>query len=306
MTTPSRRALSARLVARQSSELMLARWLRWTAFAPHERLSSVVFDVVLSASTAHRPFRDPASEQWIGIDDAHGLRRPVTGMAIAHSMGIPHTSVRRRAAELVDAGMLVRGTGGFRIAERLFIDGSIGHLAAGDAADLTRSLQALAMAAYAPAVAAIDAGVAALPAGVVSRLILAFALRGMETLNELYGDAVNGIIMAAIIAINVRHITADPQLAQLYAGEATPPPDPMRRPTAIRALARELGVPFETVRRRVGGLIAEGRVQWLDDGVIVPSRVLLSDRHLAYNIRIVRHFDQMLKTLVTLAAETRR
>lgn len=306
MAASRKHAQSVRLVARHVSELTFARWLRWKALVPNERLSAFVFDLVLSASIAHHPFRDPALGQWIGIEDALILGRPVTGTAMARSMRLPHTTVRRQAAELVDAGLLARDVGGFRIAPTIFIDGSINGFAVADAADLTRSLEALAHSHYAPAVVALEAGVAALPAGVVARVVVAFALRAMETFTELYDDVATGTIVSGIIAANVRHITEDPALARLYAGEDTPPPDEMRRPVAVRALSRQLDIPFETVRRRVAALIAEGRVTWLADGVIVPSRVLLSDRHIDNNRRIILHFEQMLTTLTALATDIRR
>ena len=305
MVTPRRRVLGSRLVARHVSELTLARLHRWRALVSQERLSIFVFDIVLSASIANHPYRDPVSGQWIGLEDARAVGRPVTAAAVAQSMGLPYTTVRRQAAELSDAGLLARGVEGFHISERLFADGSVARFAAADAEDLLRILKTLAEADYAPASAALDAGCAKLPAGVVGRLVVDFALRAMETFTELYGDFASGTIVASIIAANVRYITDDPELAQLYAGEDAPPPDSLRRPIALRVLARDLGKPFETVRRRVAELVSEGRVQWKDDGVIVPTSVLLSDKHLDNNRRIVAHFDQMLATLQSLASDAR-
>jgi hypothetical protein len=139
-----------------------------------------------------------------------------------------------------------------------------------------------------------------LPDGVVARLLLGFALRTMETFTELYGDLTSGAISAAIVVANVRHISEDQVLDQRYSAEETPPPDAMRVPITLRSLAREVKLPFETVRRRVAALVEDGLVVWKDGGVIVPSHVLLSDGRLNNNRSFQLHFEQMLDAIVSL------
>jgi DNA-binding Lrp family transcriptional regulator len=296
------RKLSARLVARQVSELLLARSRRGLALVPQERLAGFVFEVVLGGSIAHHPYRDPATGRWIGVEHAGALGRPVNATAIAHSMRLPHTTVRRRAAELVEAGLLARCPAGFSVARRFFTGDTLARLAADDAADLMHALRKLAATGYAPAARALDAGVEALPAGVVERLILAFSLRTLETLTELYGDVTAGTIAAAITAANVRRVTEDPQLSRLYSSEDMPPPDAVREPISLRALSRAIDLPFETIRRRVHALIAAGIVVRQGDGVMVPAEVLLSPRHIENNRRIALHFEQMLQSLISLSS----
>lgn len=306
MPATQARKLSARLVARQVTELLLARSRRGLELVPQERLAGFVFEVVLGGSIAHQPHRDPASGRWIGVEDAATLGRPVNATAIAHSMRLPHTTVRRRAAELVDAGLLARGASGFRVATRFFEGDTLARLAAEDAADLLRALGELADRGYAPAIRALDAGVAALPPGVVERMILTFSLRALETLTALYGDVTAGTIAAAITAANIRRVTEDPQLSRLYSGEDMPPPDEVRTPISLRALSRAVDLPFETIRRRVHALIAAGIVVRKGGGVMVPVAVLRGERHVENNRRIALHFEQMLQTLVKLRATESR
>ncbi|MDG2533348.1 hypothetical protein P6144_06800 [Sphingomonas sp. HITSZ_GF] len=296
------RKLSARLVARQVSELLLARSRRGLALVPQERLAGFVFEVVLGGSIAHHPFRDADTDRWIGVEDAGALGRPVNATAIAHSMRLPHTTVRRRAAELVAAGLLVRGPAGFSVAPDFFRGDALSRLAAEDAADLVRMLRNLADSGYAPAVRSLAVGVASLPPGVIERLILAFSLRTLETLTALYGDVTAGTIAAAITAANVRRVTEDAQLARLYSSEDMPPPDAVRVPISLRALSRAIDLPFETIRRRVHALIAAGIVVRVGDGVMVPVAVLRSERHIENNRRIALHFEQMLQALANLSS----
>ena len=163
-------------------------------------------------------------------------------------------------------------------------------------------LLALAHAGYAPAVAAVSANIVVVPAGVIERLLLAFMLRALETFIAMYGELVSGSIVVMTIASNVRHITEDPALARRYGPEDSPPPDSERRPITVRALAKALDMPFETVRRHVATLVTTGDIVWRAGGVIVPVATLSSDRHIYNNRLLLTYFEQMLDSLVGLSA----
>jgi predicted transcriptional regulator len=289
-----------RLLVRRISELLLVRGRRWQQLVPPETLSSFVFEVVLSSSIAHLPFRDVDQAHWIGIVEALPMARPVSCMAIARSMRLPYASVRRRADALHARRVLDRSDKGCRVTASFVATGELERMSALDAEHLARTLRSLAASGYRPAGTALADGVPDLPPGVIERHLLAFALRSVEALTDLYGNATNGIIMAAIVAANVRHITDDPELARLYAQEAAPPPDTERRPVGLRALARELGMPFETVRRRIAALTAAAMVKVTKDGALVPTRVLLGTAIRDDNRRTSAHFEQMLTTLSRL------
>lgn len=266
-------------------------------------MTYVVFGTVLSASIAHHPLRDPASGELLGITAARDRARPVSASAIALPMSLPPTSVRRYADELAAAGLLSRGPAGYTIAASVFADTRLTGVLADDAADVVRALHALGKAGFESATQAIECGVADLSPDVVSHLLLVFALRSMETFAALYNDFTTGAIVTAIIAANIRHITEDVALAQLYAAEDAVPPDTVRQPVALRSLARALDIPFETVRRRVAALVAGGVVIWKDNGVIVPAAVLQSERHIENNRRIAQHLEQMIAALVALTGD---
>jgi hypothetical protein len=293
--SPSRSG-SARLVARQVSELLLARGRRWRGLVAQDHLAGVVFDTVLSAGLAHLPLRD-ADGGWIGVEAAAARGRPVTAAAVAQSMAIPNTTVRRRAAALVADGRFVRDGEGLRIAPGFVADPAWTAVSAANARDLGGTLEALAAAGYAPAVTALARGVAALPAGAVDRALIAFALRALEVTTRFYGDVTGGLLFVAIVGANIRHITADPELARRYAGADTPPPDAERRPVSLRALAAAVELPFETVRRRVGALIAAGLAERRGRGVVVPTAVLTDARHGEHNGRVIGWFERMLDGL---------
>src|SRR5665213_1096449 len=112
-------------------------------------------------------------------------------------------------------------------------------------------------------------------ARITNRLAMAYLLdaiavfRGGEHL-------LDALLTSAISQANVAPITRQADLQVTYAAPEAPPPDDMRRPVSINALATSLGLPFETVRRRVRGLLDRGTCESVGGGVIVPTRVVTS------------------------------
>ena len=105
---------------------------------------------------------------------------------------------------------------------------------------------------------------------VAARLANGFAL-DLVKLGGFGRDVIDGLLIAAISQANVAQITRSPELQRTYATLEQPPPDEMRRPVSVSAIANSLCLPFETVRRRTAGLAAQGVVQIAKRGVIVPT-----------------------------------
>lgn len=303
--TAAMTAAPVRLICRHSSRLLLARAQRWAPLMPAERLAGLVVQTVLSAGIAHLPYRDPASGAWIGIDVAPDRARPTAVMAVRRSLELPYASIARRVDELVAAGTLLKERRGVRVAPALFGDGAMARVAAADRAELAETIALLAAAGHDPAPALRDGGLARLPAPVVERALLAFSLRALESVKQLYGDVVSGMVAVTIIAANVEHLTQDPALDRLFVDQETPPPDALRRAIPVRELARRMEMPFETVRRRVSDLRARDLVELHDDGIVLPARVLLREAQLADNRRMAGHFHWLLATLADLAGGER-
>ncbi|WP_133255024.1 helix-turn-helix transcriptional regulator [Phenylobacterium hankyongense] len=84
-------------------------------------------------------------------------------------------------------------------------------------------------------------------------------------------DVVDALVRAAVLQANLAHLIRDSELQRRYAGLEQDPPDELRRPASINAIATSLRLPFETVRRRVGGLTEAGICALTPKGVIVPQ-----------------------------------
>jgi DNA-binding Lrp family transcriptional regulator len=87
--------------------------------------------------------------------------------------------------------------------------------------------------------------------------------------------------MAAVLEANVAPIKQDPVLQATYASLDSPPPEALRRPVSISAVAHSLGLPFETARRRVRRLTDAGRLISTPRGLVLPQEVLASPEFMA-------------------------
>src|SRR6185436_6308089 len=110
---------------------------------------------------------------------------------------------------------------------------------------------------------------------VAGRLANGFAL-DLVKLGGFGRDVIDGLLMAAISQANVAQITRSPELQRTYATLDQPPPDELRRPVSISAIANSLRIPFETARRRITALSELGIVKTVPKGVIIPTGPLNS------------------------------
>ncbi|WP_304218760.1 hypothetical protein [Phenylobacterium aquaticum] len=84
-------------------------------------------------------------------------------------------------------------------------------------------------------------------------------------------ELVTALVAMAVARANLRAVYADPDLALRYAGVSDIPPDSVRRPVSVYAVAKTLRLPYETTRRHVRKLEAVGVCVAVEGGVIVPA-----------------------------------
>lgn len=87
-------------------------------------------------------------------------------------------------------------------------------------------------------------------------------------------DVIDGLLLVAISQANVAQITRNPELQRTFATLDQPPPDEIRRPVSVSAIANSLRLPFETVRRRIAALVELEVVKTANRGVIIPAAPL--------------------------------
>ncbi|MGA0608562.1 helix-turn-helix domain-containing protein [Phenylobacterium sp. VNQ135] len=103
----------------------------------------------------------------------------------------------------------------------------------------------------------------------------------------------DALLLSTIVQANVATISGRADLQVEFAGAETPPPDELRRPVSMNALASSLRLPFESVRRRVHGLARSGLCQITRDGVIVPTEILTHPDYLTGAMRAFERLRQL-------------
>lgn len=87
-------------------------------------------------------------------------------------------------------------------------------------------------------------------------------------------DFADALIVLTVTQANVDRIRRSPELQIAYATYDRPPPEHLRRPISINAVAMSLGLPFETVRRRVRRLTLIGACRSTSAGLVVPTSLV--------------------------------
>jgi Mn-dependent DtxR family transcriptional regulator len=115
---------------------------------------------------------------------------------------------------------------------------------------------------------------------VAARLANGFAL-DLVRLTGYGRDVIDGLLLAAISQANVAQVTRSPELQRRYATLDQPPPDEMRRPVSVSAIANSLKLPFETARRRIKALADTGLIVSTPRGVVIPTAPMNSEGYRA-------------------------
>ena len=118
----------------------------------------------------------------------------------------------------------------------------------------------------------------------ITRLRLALRIANsflIEHLMALRGerDFTDALILAALVQSNSAPLAGDMALQQRYGAFEAPPPASIRRPISMSALAASLGLPFETVRRRLKRLAEAGVCEICPDGIRYADAMLTSSEH---------------------------
>jgi DNA-binding transcriptional ArsR family regulator len=111
---------------------------------------------------------------------------------------------------------------------------------------------------------------------------------------------VTALIFLAITRANVGHITSSRDAAMQHLGLGQLPADAQRVPVSVYALARDLRLPYETVRRHVRKLKDLGVCVVEADGVVAPSWVF----HLAAQRPGASNAERAVRDLVANAARS--
>lgn len=102
------------------------------------------------------------------------------------------------------------------------------------------------------------------------RMAGAYALESLNAAKQDF-DFLDALILTSVEQANLEPLYRDAARKMEFASHDDCPPDAMRRPISINALAMSMGLPFETVRRRIVGLTGNGLISVDRHGVYVPA-----------------------------------
>lgn len=114
----------------------------------------------------------------------------------------------------------------------------------------------------------------------IARLSLSFTLDQVTA--GLAGLApLDALLVLAVNQANIAPLTRDPAARRAYGDLEHAAPDDARRPASVNAMATSLGIPFETTRRRLKKLEAQGVCHIVSGaGVVIPESFLTSPAYI--------------------------
>lgn len=209
------------------------------------------------------------------------LRRPISVNGMAASLGLPFETVRRRVRRLAERGICEILPDGVRLSDAHLR--SVAHRRALERSyGLTRELyERLKRADCLPPTARQAPAHLALaaeppPLRLVARTVAAYLLRTMERVLPNFESPAHGFVVMAIVRTNTRGIPDEMRGLDAMTPDAHIP-DQLRRPARVSEVADLLGLPYETVRRHIAVLVADGRCRKAPGGIVVPIETLMRD-----------------------------
>lgn len=107
----------------------------------------------------------------------------------------------------------------------------------------------------------------------------------------------DALLINGVMEANLSPLNRDPELQEAHARIDAAPPDALRRPVSINALAGSLRLPFETVRRHINKLVREGALAATPQGVFVPTAWVVSPAFVriarARYERVIRFYEDL-------------
>lgn len=236
-------------------------------------------------------------------------RPPVSVYSVSRLLDMPYETTRRHVMRLISSGRLVRAKGGV-IAPAAYMNSSEVRAANAELQSRLRrclvGLDKLGLVRLGPTAlgAAADAAKAGLDPYVdesrrrISRIALHYIIEGFRLLaRSAGGNLLSGLLFMAIVQANVGQISANPALSRRFGAADTPPPDEMRRPVSVYALAQSLRIPYETARRHVLQFVEAGLVQRDGKGVMVPAAVLMGPQVISQAPAAFKLFQELVAAL---------
>lgn len=259
---------------------------------PHDMIDALILLAIIQANVA--PPTPDGAPAPLDLADAlradEGARRPVSINSLAHRLGIPFETTRRRIKRLAAAGRCQIGPEGVTVPppprgedEDDEVLARIYDLVKG----LYLDLVALGSGPDTSAVAILDPQ-AKPPVRLVGRLAAEYYLRIIELWAARPLGFINGFLMMAVLDANTAHIDMR---------EDGVIEDARRRPARPARVAERLGFKAELPRRRLHVLADYGALTRTEAGFILPGGALMQPDALARLGQSAAYLEAMFEAL---------
>jgi hypothetical protein len=276
-----------RAVVRATNEFFLRTIDTMTVGQHDNMITALIFTAIWTANVRHIT-QGGENTLYGGIDDVppDGIRRPVSVMAVANSLRMPYETVRRHAQALIEAGECVRVDKRGLVVPSAVFDKPKYRVAIRDGYPLLlKFLSDLKVCAFdfAPYRRVLPQTVTAPPPGAlpanmraILRPAMELLLRGVDLLGHAHNDDfLRAVVFSAVWSANVRHLANSGEALE-YGGLDALPPDEVRRPVTVSTIAATLHLPYETTRRYVQKLVADGLLTRTANKELVARREQLA------------------------------
>ena len=235
-----------------------------------------------------------------------GALRPISTTAVAQSLGVSRETTRRHVMALEAMGLIERVADGLIAPPRLaetpaalaarrelygIVERFVHHLRAADIDFAQEDGPGLPSPGPEPAPREMVL--------LIGRTFDHFILRWVESaIRDFDGDLRLMLVHTAVLLANERSVLQDARLNAFYGG-FTPPPEALRRPVTINALAAMTAMPRETTRRFVARLEAREFVDRKPTGVLAH----MEGEHLQFCIqRVIELYPNIRQFVLILRA----
>jgi len=133
----------------------------------------------------------------------------------------------------------------------------------------------------------------------IARLTAEYMISMVGLLTQASGmDPTDILILNAVSAANVAHIIDDPDKVNVYWSQGQTIPFEVRRPITSLAISESLGLPRETCRRRIKGLVEKGLLARQPGGLMAVHELTdpgqLAEMYTA-NVQLFRRLVRKLR-----------
>lgn len=212
-------------------------------------------------------------------------RRPISVRGLGGSLGIDDETTRRHVKHLVSEGLCQPRADGMIVTSAAYDRPEIQRASITTLKMLERLIQGLEKWDALPKkperlaiVGNIDESGQGIETGAQRLCVMLFSEYvfkfSVEQVRVFDSNLITMTVFMDVIRENNIPFVEDDDLAIQYSRMDTPVPDTLRLPTSVRAIARRLGFPPETVRRHVKKLMGMRLVEPRVGGLVVPTSVM--------------------------------